>query len=334
LRQSTALAEVQRRGAPPKVAKETVGAFLERWLADCEPNVRRSTWLTYKGYITNHLVPGLGRIKLTDLSPQQVNSFLTAKASSGLSPQTRHHLRAVLRSALHDAVSWGLLERNAAALARAVKVERRDVVPMTAEEAHAILDAVAGTDVEGVVAVALFAGLRQGEVLGLRWRDVDLDTRTLHVRQILQRLEGVTTFGPPKSKTSRRVVPIAAPLASSLGGHQRREKEKRLRLRLGLPAPDDLMFTTALAEPFEPSGMTHRFQQLQKAAGIRMRTFHDLRHGCATLLLSSGVDIKVISSILGHSSIALTADTYTGVVDSLKRAASDSLGRLFEPAGP
>lgn len=105
-----------------------------------------------------------------------------------------------------------------------------------------------------------------------------------------------------------------------------------MRLGLGRSAGTDLFFTSAAAEPVMPTRLTHRFQELLAAADLPGRTYHDLRHGCATLLLASGVDIKVISSILGHSSISLTADTYTGVVDSLKRAASDSLGRLFEPA--
>jgi integrase len=222
-----------------------------------------------------------------------------------------------------------MVDRNAAALAGAPRVERRTAAPMTADEADHVLQAVAGTDIEGPVAVALLAGLRLGEVLGLAWEDVNLEARTLRVRQALQRLGGVTTLGPPKSSDSRRSVSITRRLGVILAAHRDHEDAKRRQLGLPSSAGDALVFTNGAGDPVMPSGVSHGLKDCLIAAGLPHRRYHDLRHGCAALLLASGTDLKVVSAILGHSSIQLTADTYTGVVDRLKEQAAESLDRLL-----
>ena len=204
---------------------------------------------------------------------------------------------------------------------------------MTAEEANRILKAAAGSEVEAPVAVALQAGLRLGEVLGLAWHDVDFGARTLRVRQALSRRSGVTTLGPPKSADSRRVVSMTRPLTAVLASHREREAVKRAQLCLPVATGEALVFTNRAGDPLDPSWVSHAFHDRLTEAGLPSRRFHDLRHGCAALLLASGADLKVVSSILGHSSIRLTADTYAGVVDRLRGDAAEGLERLLGGVG-
>ncbi|MGP8160634.1 MAG: tyrosine-type recombinase/integrase, partial [Candidatus Dormibacteria bacterium] len=317
------------RGEAPTDRRQTVGSYLAGWLAGKERALRPSTWLTYQGYIERSITPDLGRLRLTELGPRHVDAWIDAKLEAGLSPRTVSHLRAILRAALNDARRRGLVDRNAAALAGPPRVEKLAQAPMTSEEADRILRAVAGTEIETPVAVALQAGLRLGEVLGLAWHDVDLEARTLRVRQALSRLRGVTTLGPPKSVDSRRVVPMTRPLTALLASHREQEAVKRARLCLPEVAGEALVFTNRASDPLDPSWVSHAFHDRLAEAGLPPRRFHDLRHGCAALLLASGADLKVVSSILGHSSIRLTADTYAGVVDRLRGDAAEGLERLL-----
>jgi integrase len=326
------LDEERRRvtsGEAPADRRQTVASYLVEWLSGKERALRRSTWVTYRGYVERTIVPDLGHLRLAELGPRHVDAWIDAKLKSGLSPRTVSHLRAILRAALNDAVRRGLVDRNAAALAAPPRVERRTQAPMTAEEANQILRAVAGSEVEGPVAVALQSGLRLGEVLGLAWHDVDLGARTLRVRQALSRLSGVTALGPPKSADSRRVVSMTRPLTAILAAHLEREAVKRARLYLPDAAGEALVFTNRAGDALDPSWVNHAFHERLAAAGLPPRRFHDLRHGCAALLLASGADLKVVSSILGHSSIRLTADTYAGVVDRLRDDAAEGLERLL-----
>ena len=320
------------RGEAPADRRQTVGSYLAGWLAGKERALRPSTWVTYQGYIERSIAPDLGRLRLTELGPRHVDGWIEAKLKSGLSPRTVSHLRAILRAALNDALRRGLVDRNAAALAGPPRVEKRTQAPMTAEEANQILRGVAGREIEAPVAVALQAGLRLGEVLGLAWHDVDLGARTLRVRQALSRVSGVTTLGPPKSADSRRVVSMTRPLTAVLAAHREQEVVKRARLCLPEAAGEALVFTNRAGDPLDPSWVSHAFHERLAEAGLPPRRFHDLRHGCAALLLASGADLKVVSSILGHSSIRLTADTYAGVVDRLRADAAEGLERLLSGA--
>jgi integrase len=309
-----------------------MGEFLTDWVAGREHSLRPRTWDTYCSIVREHLVPGLGRVKVAELTPQMVNAYLRRTLESGLSPRTVAHHRAVLRTALHDAMRHGHIERNAAGLSDPPRVPAYEVRVMEPAEACAILNAVAGTNLEGPVAVSLWGGLRIGETLGLKWGDIDWDGRVLHIRRALMRRGGETSLVEPKSRSSRRNVPIPVPMAEALQRHRAREAAKRLELGFSELTDDHLVFTAADAGPLKPSGLNRRFRTALDAAGLRSRRWHDLRHGCATLLLASGADLKVVSAILGHASISLTGNTYAAVVDSLKRDASERLTALVSAA--
>ncbi len=323
----------ERRGLPSPSENNTVSRFLSQWLEEVERSLAPKTYRRYRELVEQHIVPEIGRIKLTKLGPHDVTMMMRRKQDAGLSPRTVHHMRAVLRHALNGGVRRGELHRNAAALAEPVKVTDHEVRLMPPEEAQAILAAFHEHPLEPVVALALWTGLRQAEILGLRWRDVDLDRRTITVAGSLQRLGGHWRWLPPKTRRSARTIAMPEPLIPILSRHRGCQTEQRARLGAAWnEAIPDLVFTTASGTPLTGTTVTNRFQWTLKARGLPVRRFHDLRHGCATLLLASGVDLKTVSAILGHSTIAITANTYAGVLHSLHKDAADRITRLLAPS--
>ena len=286
----------------------------------------------YRDILRVHAVPFIRTVKLARLTPQRVEALLAERRAAGLAPRTVWHLRAVLRSALTDSVRGGEATRNAASLAHPPKVEAYHVEPMTPARAQAILGAVEGTDLEVPVSLALWTGLRQGELLGLRWQDVDLAARRLRVEVTLQYRKREFFVEPTKTPKSRRTIGLPAPAAEMLAQHRQRQLEQRLLVGPGVGHPvDGLVFTNPFGRALDGRYLTVRFQAMVKRAGLGYLRFHDLRHAAATLMLASGTDLKVVSEVLGHSAIATTANVYAGVLDELKTDAADRLARLLQP---
>ena len=330
-----ALACVQR-GEPLAQGSRSLGSFLAEWVDGLEMRVRPSTARRYADLLRLHVLPALGSVKLARLTPQRVEALLSEKLASGLSARTVWHIRAVLRAALGDAVRVGEVTRNAAGLARPPRVEGYHVEPMTPVRAAAILDAAAGSDLEAPIALALWTGLRQGELLALRWSDVDLDGMRLSVHATLQHRGGRWALEPTKTAKSRRTIGLPSPAADALAAHRQRQVEERLLLGAAWESPlVDLVFTDPWGRPIDGRNLTQRFQTILRAAGLPRIRFHDLHHAAATLMLASGTDLKVVSEVLGHSAIGIgtTANVYAGVLDELKADAADRLARLVRPRG-
>ena len=317
-RLAEALARREAGLVDPPRSSVTVAAWLEAWLTDCQGRVRPTTQERYAQIVPHHLVPALGDRLLAALTPREVNAFLTAKLASGLAPRTVAHLRAALRTALTAAMAAVLVTRNVAQLARPPKIpatERRD---WTAADVAGVLAAVTGTAEEAPVAVSLLAGLRQGEVLGLRGGDIDLEGHSLQGRRALQRLPSqdgrrrrTIVDVEPKSRTSRRRVPLNDRLAAILAAHRQREEAKRAALGIEPVGDGHRVFTGASCQPIEGTALTKRLAGHLRAAGLPVRTWHDLRHVFASRLADSGVDLLVISRLLGHSGVGITATTYS-----------------------
>lgn len=318
-------------GPPGTRGGLTVGAFLESWLTEVvRGTVRPRTFVSYRYVVDLHLVPGLGNLPLATLSPADVQAFLNAKAASGLSPRTVGYLRGVLRGALGQAERTDLVGRNVARLARPPRIPRRRVSPLSVEEVRTFLATITGDRLEALYLVALGVGLRQGEILGLRWSDLDLECGTLTVRHALARIEGRLVLVEPKSATSRRVVPLPGFVRDALVAHRAYQATERLPLRPAPPDPfADLVFVTTHGTPLDGITITRRFQRLLADAGLPRQRFHDLRHACASLLLAQGVPARVVMETLGHSEISLTLNTYSHVMPSVGREAADRMDQLL-----
>jgi integrase len=316
----------QRKGTFVAGPKITTAEWLERWLRDvAKPNVRPSTFRRYKDLTEQHIAPTVGRIPLERLTPADVRQLLNAK-SADLAPRTVHHIRAVLRTALHQAERDGLVTRNAAALAESPRVERQEMKAFTPEQARAFQQAIKGDPEEALYLVTLDAGLRQGEVLGLSWQDVDLAAGVVRVAHALQRVEGKLVLVEPKSNTSRRAIKLGGVAAQALREHHARQVAEQDRVTW---LPFGLVFTGAHGLPLDGTALTKRFQGVLKAAGLPRMRFHDLRHSSASLLLSQHIPARVVMERLGHSTITLTMNTYSHVIAELNQEAADAIDRVL-----
>jgi integrase len=316
-------------GANPD-ARVTVATFLREWLdGPARARLRPSSFASYENYVHRHLIPGLGQHRLARLRPEHIDVFLAAKAVEGLSPRTCQYMRAILRSALAWAEKRGRVSQNAAKLSDAPRVERRELVPLTPEQAQLLVRAAESDLLGALYVVALDTGLRQGEVLGLRWQDVDLDTRTLRVVQVREHVKGPARFGPPKSASSRRGVTFTATTEAFLREH--RAYQLRGRLAAGAKWKDSvgLVFTSGTGAPLDASTVTHRFKAFLKSHGLPDQRFHDLRHASASFLLSQGLPVKVVSERLGHSQISLTLNTYAHLAAELQGQAASAMDRIL-----
>lgn len=329
-----------RQNMPVTDARLTVGKFLNEWLEHIEPNengegtIRRSTFVGYEVMVRLHIIPALGHIRLAKLSPRDVERFLRdkrekpTKGKKVLSPRTVQLIRVVLRLALQQAVSWGMVGRNVVDLTRGPSVPQRKVNPLTADQVRIFLDGVKGDRLEALYVTAFSLGMRQSELLGLRWSDVDLDAGTLNVAQTLERVKGGRQFNRPKSDRSNRTLAMPAITVKALKAHRARQNEEKLAL--GKNWKDlGLVFTSTLGTPLDHRNVLRTYQRHLERLGLPAQTFHDARHACASLLLAQGVPLRTIMEVLGHSQIGITANTYAHLSVELKRDAADRMDALF-----
>ncbi len=307
---------------------QTLGQFLDLWLSEIvKPSVRAWTYRGYEVHVRLHIKPVLGHLALERVEPAHVQALLNRKLKEGLSSKSVRYIRGTLRAALQQAVRWGYLARNAAALVDGPRIERYEIKPFDATEARRLLDALEGDRLRALYSVALTMGLRQGEALGLQWQDVDLRVGFLHVRKQLQRIDGKFELVDLKTSRSRRTLVMPATIVMQLKDHQTRQTQE-LKGRDHRPSGLDLVFTRSDGGPLDGTVVTHQFHRLLDRVGLPQRRFHDLRHSCATLLLAQGVSPRVVMEILGHSQIALTMNTYTHVLPELKHDAAERMDRV------
>ena len=320
----------QKLGLPVATTKQTVGQFLNSWLTDAvKRSVKPKTHRTYSDLCRLHIVPVIGKRPLEKLSPQQVNRFLNDKLEAGLSPRSVAHLRATLRAALNDALKWGLVARNVAALVDAPKVKKLEMKVFTAEQARAFLEAAKVERLETLFRTALSLGCRQGEALGLQWQDVDLEAGILIVRRALQRIDGTLQLVPTKEDKVHTIT-LPAATVSALAAHRTRQQEERL-IAGSTWRETDFVFTTASGTPLDARNVIRTFHRILKRAGLPKIRFHDLRHSIATLLLAQGVSPGYVKDLLGHSSVAFTLQTYGHVLATVKREVAAKIDEILNP---
>lgn len=318
----------QESGLDVANGNQTLAAFLDAWLDDTKPRLRPKTHKFYDHIVRVQLKPGLGRHRLRNLGPQHVQAFLNRQEQSGLAPQTVHHHRAVLRCALEQAVKWRLVERNVAKLADPPRLNRSPVRPLSTEQARAFIEHCAADRLGPLFQAAIATGMRQGELFGLHWEDIDWERKTLSVRGALQRVDGRPTLVEPKTDRSRRTIPLPALALGSLRAQRALQEEQRT-LAGERWQEWGLVFTSSRGTPLDASNVNARLRKLLEEAGLPRQRFHDLRHCSASLLLQGGVGMRAIMGRLGHSQIGLTMNTYAHLSPELERDAADALDRVL-----
>ncbi len=309
----------------------TVAEHLRNWLLGyVKTNCSHRTLDGYRAIIETHLVPALGQIQLKHLHPQAIQAYY-GQACEKLSPRTVHHQHRVLSQSLKFAVRQGYLGRNPAELVDAPSPRKKVMRTLTPGEVEVLLENAQDNFYYPVVYTAVSTGLRQAELLGLRWRDIDLDMLSISVSQVLYKRGGVCQFKEPKTAHSRRRVAMTPKLALFL----REYKVERVLLYLTLGRPlalDDLVFTSIEGKPIDPCVLSHALGRIAKQAGLGGVRFHDLRHTFASLMLLRGAKPKVISEALGHASVAFTMDTYSHIIEGMQEDAMALLDEVL-PAG-
>ena len=330
------------RGVPGVSPSLTVAAYLDAWLAGRRDAgaIRATTATAYAVVIRAHLSPRIGGIPLVRLGREQITScYRDLRASGradgdagGLSQKSVYNVHLVLRKALGDAVDEGFLEVNPAVRAwtapRAVAAMRT----WTEDEAAQFLRMAAGHPDAALYRLALATGMRRGELLGLRWRDLDLGAGSLSVRQQVVRAAGSLRVGPPKTSASRRRIALDPDTVEALRGHRRLQVVERLQAGRG-QSGDDLVFGRLDGAPRDPDVVSHNFRRSVAAAGLPVIRFHDLRHTHASLLLARGTNPKVVQERLGHASVAITLDLYSHVVPDLQTEAAAQIGVALHATG-
>jgi integrase len=311
--------------------KVTVGDYLDRWLADTvKGTVRTSTYERNEEIVRLHIKPSLGRVGLKKLTPTHVRGLYSEKLDSGLASATVRRIHSTLHKALSQAVSDGIVPRNAAHV-KAPRPAPEEIRPLSEDEARAILDAArqSGERFEALYVLAITTGLRRGELLGLRWDDTDLELGTLRVGRALVREGGRHTLGETKTRRGRRQINLTPRTVNALKKHRKKQLEEKMKLA-GLYKDHGLIFASGVGTPVNPEILVKRsFKPLLKKAGLPEIRFHDLRHTCATLLLSRGVHPKLVQELLGHATIAMTLDTYSHYLPSMGDQAAGAMGNAF-----
>ncbi len=296
----------------------TLGEYLERWLHNSvRDTVRQRTWERYEQIVRLHLKPSLGHARLKDLSPAHVRGLYREKLDAGLSPRTVQYVHVTLHKALKDAESDGLVQRNVVDGIKAPRPGKKEISPLSTSQAHTFLETVRGDRFEALYVLAVHCGLREGELLGLKWEDLDVEAGTLSVRRTLSDTkERGHIFEPPKNGKGRSIR-LTRTSAEALKSHRKCQNEERLRCRTSW-TDHGLLFPSRKGTPMNAKNLTARsFKPILERAGLPNIRLHDLRHTCATLLLSRGVHPKFVQELLGHATISITLDTYSHVLPSM-----------------
>jgi integrase len=307
----------------------TVADWLTLWLASTKSEVSPKSHERYAEIVRCYLVPGLGRLALQRLAPSDIQRAYNTFTRNP-SPRTRRHIHRILKSALARAVEQQALARNPAdALKRLPKVERKPITALTVEQSQRLLSAIRHSTTYWPVMLALATGLRRGELLALRWRNVDLDHGAIRVVQSLEQTKAGLRFKSTKSEKGRGVA-LPSFAVAELRRHKQAQAEALLALGVR-QSGDTLVCARVDGEPKQPASLTHEFTYLigRIGRGFPRVRFHDLRHTHATQLLASGVHPKVVQERLGHSTIAVTMDIYSHVTQTMQSEAVVKLDLAF-----
>jgi integrase len=321
-------------------SRVTVAEYLRKWIEDyARPNVAGKTFERYKQIVENDLVPVIGSISLHKLQPLQIQNFYAGqlqhgrkKGEGGLSAQTVLHCHRVLHKALAQAVRWNLLVANPADRVELPRVNQKEIQPIDETAAAWLMEVAQGTRLYIPILIAVYTGLRRGEILALRWQDTDLESGYADVCRALEYTkERGLVFKAPKSRRGRRKVELPATLVAALVEHRAVQDDYRKRLGAGY-RENDLVVCVEDGSVWKPPAFDSSYRQLLKRRKLAGPTFHALRHSNASIMLREGVDAKVISARLGHSKVSFTLDQYVHLFPGQQKNAASKIDAVLKTA--
>lgn len=316
-------------GAYTSPSPLSVGAWLDIWVAEYLPDVKPRTAQSYRATVEGHLKPELGAVKLSALTAPQIQAVYNRLHNGGLSPKTIKNLHGVLHKALEQAIEIGYIRFNPARACKLPRVEKAEIHPLDEREIAAFMEAVKGHPFEAVYLTTLFTGMRESEVLGLTWNNVDFEAGTLTISRQLQRIDGEYRFTTPKNGKSRRITP--APFVLDVLRNQRkRQAEWQLKAGTAWQNENNLVFTNETGRNLSAQTVYLQFKKAVAAIGRPDARFHDLRHTYAVAALESGDDVKTVQENLGHHTAAFTLDVYGHVTEKMKAESAARMERFIK----
>lgn len=322
--------EQRKNGLLVAGSKVFLSVFLENWLVVKKTSIRPNTYNDYSSIVKYHINPILGNTKLRDLTPNQLQSLYTMKMNAGTSPRTTIMIHAVIHCALEHALKLGLVGRNVAEAVTRPRLSRNEMKTLDQSQTLQLIQVAEGNRYQLLYWVAVTTGLRQGELFGLKWSDVNWQNCKIHIQRQVQRRKGGLEFCEPKSASGRRVITLGQTTIKKLRDHYITQQKEMLQL--GDKWNNfDLIFCTQVGSPLEPANVLKSFKRMLKRASLPDIRFHDLRHTAATLMLMEGINPKVVQERLGHSDISLTLNTYSHVLPSMQEEAAEKMDELLTP---
>lgn len=314
-------------------SKITVDEFLDKWLeVAAKPRLRARTLEDYSEYLKRYVRPVLGKKELAKLKPLDIQAFYSSLLDRGLSARTVRYTHTIIASSFKQAVKWQMLNSSPTSMVELPQIQRKEMMVMSADEAGKFLNAARDDEWFVIFCLAISTGMRPEEYLGLQWKDLDLETKTVTIQRALvwKRKGGGWSLEEPKTSKSRRTIPLPPSVASELQVHRKKQLEERMKLGKAYQNLD-FVFATPIGTPILTSNLTRRhFKPILTKAGLSEKIrLYDLRHTCATLLLLSQTSPKVVAERLGHSTVVLTLDTYSHVLPSMQKEATNKLERLL-----
>jgi integrase len=321
----------QNIGLPIVGEKQTLEQYLGHWLEVVKPTIKPRTHRLYEMFVRVHIAPALGATTLSRLSPQQIQALYAGRLAAGLSSTSVQHVHYMLHRALDAALRLGLVQRNVSELIDPPRMRHHEMTVLSPEQVRTFLATAKIDRYYALYVLALTTGMRQGELLTLKWRDVDLDGARLTVRATLQYVKGQGyVFTPPKTKRSRRSIALTSAAVDALRAHRQRQDIEREKLGTAW-ADHNLVFPNTIGRPLDGIRLLQRyFHPLLERAGLPRIRFHDLRHTAATLLVGKGINPKIVSEMLGHAQVAITLDIYSHVMPHMQEQAAAAMDSLLE----
>lgn len=309
-------------------ARYTLSEYSYEWLKAISGSLRPNTFSQYVQVFTQHINPSLGKMKLKDIRPEHIQALYNRKITSGAGVRTVLVIHGVLHHALRQALKTGLIIRNPADAVIRPRLVRKEMKTLNDTQIRNLLLASQGTRLETLLYVAVTTGLRMGEIIGLKWEDLDMTARTLQIRRQVQRQKGKGLLECElKTKSSRRLVVLGESTIEKLKSHFNEQQTQR-QLIGDRWTEKGLIFPNTLGKPMEHNRLLKEFKEILSIAGLPIIRFHDLRHTAATLMFQMGINPKVVQEMLGHSDVNLTLNTYTHSLQSMQMEASNKMDLL------
>ncbi len=322
------IAELNKGGYVEPTNKR-LGEYLEEWLKHKKKRVAHSTYLHYEGYVNNHIIPALGDTKIQDLKPMQIQLFYDGLLEEKkLSERSIHHIHRIISNALNLGVRMGEVQRNIATAVDPVKVTKKELQYWDIKEVNAFLKHAEKHQYYIAYYIAIFTGMRQGEILGLKWDAIDLENKNIQVHRAQKRSDKGYELKDLKNNSSYRSISMSDSLVKELKRYKAEQSEFIMRMRKDYD-DQDYVVTSGLGTPVLPSNLSRAFHAIIKKAEIKDIRFHDLRHTHASLLFKQNVHPKIVQERLGHKNIQITLDTYSHMLGNMQEAAAAKFDEMF-----